>query len=294
MTTKETPLVDIFYPAGTGIPGTVVASQISPMPGLAVACPNLGTDLLGAVQKDMKSSTDKMLQMTPVQILIEGWKKYGEVKKAIEDSKKKPNEPILKPLVKHTIKSVHHPYIELYMDDVAVKKYEFELTASLEVESATIKVVNGQVTQILGGTCLGKFTLAHNGQVIKEAKTPKFDLPGSIRLKAEPVKAEPEAQPKETPATMARLNGMNGEVAGKMYRLTDGIVIGRSSNSPIHLSDPSISRHHARLRRAGNHWYIQDMDSGIGLFVNGAKVEATALKNGDLIRIGKDEFEFHD
>ena len=301
MTTKETPLVDIFYPQGSGIPDTVITSRVSPLPSLALAFPNLGTDILGAVQKDLKDSTDKMLKMTPLDILLEGWKKYAEVRKALEDSKKKPTEPILKPLVKHTITSTHKPYIELYMDEVMVKKIDFQVKASLEVESATLKILNGQVIQILGGTCLGKFELKHDDKTLTELKTAKFALPGSIRLQPEPVKQPaPQAQVaqvgevKETPLEMARLNGLKGDVAGKIYRLTDGLVIGRSSSCSIRLSEPTISRHHARLRKASNHWFIQDMESATGIYVNGAKVEATALKSGDLIRIGKSEFEFHE
>lgn len=298
MTTRETPLIDIFYPTGTGVPDSVITSRVSPLPSLAVACPNLGADILGAVQKDLKDSTDKMLKMTPLQILIEGWKKYAEVKKALEDSKKKPAEPILKPLVKHTVKSEHRPYIELYLDELPVKKYEFLVKASLEVESATLKIQNGQVIQILGGTCLGKFELKYGDQTLTEMKTAKFTLPGSVRLQPEPVKQPaPQLQvveAKETPVEMARLDGLKGDVAGKMYRLTDGLVIGRSSTCSIRLAEPTVSRHHARLRKAGNHWFIQDVESAIGIYINGAKVEATALKSGDIIRIGKSEFEFHE
>ena len=295
MTTSATPLRDVFYPDGRGIPGQVM-SRVAPMPSLAAAFPNFTSTLLGDVQKDVKTSADKMLEMTPIQILIEGWKKYGEVKKALEDSLKKPADPILKPLVKHTVKSVHHPYVELLVDGAAVKKYEFELTASLEVEGVTLRILAGQITQVMSGTCVGKFQLAHNKQTLIEKKTGKINLPGVIRLKPEPAKpadAKPAA-PRETPVTMARLNGLSGEVAGKIYRLTDGLVIGRSSSSSIHLSEPTVSRHHARVRQAGSHWFIQDMESAIGIYVNGVKVEASALKNGDLIRVGKNEFEFHD
>ena len=297
MTTSVTPLRDVFYPNGKGVP-TQVLSRIAPMPALAATFHGFTSTLLGDVQKDIKTSAEKMLEMTPIQILIEGWKKYAEVKKAIEDSLKKPADPILKPLVKHTVKSVHHPYVELLLNGAAVKKYEFELTASLEVEGVTLRILAGQITQVTSGTCTGKFQLIHNKQVIAEKKTGKFNLPGLIRFKPEPVKpAEVKIAapaPRETPVEMARLTGLSGDVAGKTYRVTDGLVIGRSSKNAIRLSDPGVSRHHARLRQAGNHWFIQDMESAIGIHVNGARVEATALKDGDRIRIGNDEFEFRE
>lgn len=92
----------------------------------------------------------------------------------------------------------------------------------------------------------------------------------------------------------AKFKGLTGEAAGKVYSLNDGAVIGRSSESALRLSDPVVSRQHARLRYGGNRWFIQDMQSAAGIFVNGKRVEAAALKNGDRVRVGKVEFEFRE
>lgn len=248
--------------------------------------------MLNAVQKDLHASAEKLLQMTPLEILLEGWKKYREVSMALEDSRKKPNEPILKALIKHTIKSEHHPYIELVLDEIPAWKIEFGINAALEVEGAQLKIQNGQVTYILSGTAAGTFKFSCGEHLLTEAKTGKFNLPGEIRLKSSPPKSLAVA-PQKSLAGGARLTGLNGEVAGRNFPLADGATIGRSTENMIQLADRTVSRHHAHFRCAANQWYIQNEVNSSGMLVNGKPVDASALHEGDLIQIGDYQFEFH-
>ncbi len=64
----------------------------------------------------------------------------------------------------------------------------------------------------------------------------------------------------------------------------DQMVIGRSMSSDVAINDRFLSRHHARLRRAGESWLIEDLGSRNGTFVNGVRVDsATAVRAGDII-----------
>ncbi|PWB72205.1 MAG: hypothetical protein C3F15_11400 [Holophagae bacterium] len=64
----------------------------------------------------------------------------------------------------------------------------------------------------------------------------------------------------------------------------DQMVIGRSMSSDVAINDRFLSRHHARLHRAGESWLIEDLGSRNGTFVNGARVDfATAVHPGDMI-----------
>ncbi len=92
----------------------------------------------------------------------------------------------------------------------------------------------------------------------------------------------------------ARLNVISGPLARRTFPLTNNLLIGRGSACQLHLPDPSVSRQHARLRYARGHWYIQDTGSRAGVEVNGVRVRATILKNGDTVRIGITEFEFRE
>jgi len=59
------------------------------------------------------------------------------------------------------------------------------------------------------------------------------------------------------------------------------------------LADLAVSRQHARLRFAKGRWFIQDVGSHGGTYVNNIRINAVELHHGDRIRIGTTEFEFH-
>jgi hypothetical protein len=90
----------------------------------------------------------------------------------------------------------------------------------------------------------------------------------------------------------AHLVCISGELVGQTLPLKDRMLVGRGSGSALKLRDRTISRRHVQFRFARGQWYIQDMSSQTGTFINEAKVQATSLKNGDRIRIGSNVFEF--
>lgn len=87
----------------------------------------------------------------------------------------------------------------------------------------------------------------------------------------------------------AQLIGLAGQGA---YSVGDRAVLGRDLGCALRLADPYVSRRHAQLRYAEGAWYIQDLGSKGGTFVNGNTVVATTLRNGDRVRVGGTEFEF--
>lgn len=56
-----------------------------------------------------------------------------------------------------------------------------------------------------------------------------------------------------------------------------------------------VSRRHGRLLRKDNEWFVEDMASTNGTFVNGVKIpphQITPIHNGDILRFGQVELEF--
>lgn len=87
--------------------------------------------------------------------------------------------------------------------------------------------------------------------------------------------------------SMARLIGIGGPLAGQTVMITtDAFTIGRGSACQLHLVEPAVSRQHARIRCVQGEWYLQDLGSDGGTFVNGERVSATRLNSGDHITIG--------
>ena len=80
----------------------------------------------------------------------------------------------------------------------------------------------------------------------------------------------------------------------RRFRLEQGqITIGRAPTSDIWLTDPSVSRTHARLERShGEPWSVVDTNSVNGTFVNGERVQIAAVSDGDRITIGDCRLRF--
>lgn len=67
----------------------------------------------------------------------------------------------------------------------------------------------------------------------------------------------------------------------------DTVVVGRSSKADLVVMDPSLSRQHARLFSTAEGWFIEDLGSRNGSYVNGDRVRhISQLKPKDLISLG--------
>ncbi len=80
---------------------------------------------------------------------------------------------------------------------------------------------------------------------------------------------------------------LQGPDKGTTFRATsECTVIGRWSEE-VPLTDHSISRKHAELRKENGRWIIEDFHSSNGTYVNGGRIhQPTPLKHGDQIRLG--------
>ena len=73
---------------------------------------------------------------------------------------------------------------------------------------------------------------------------------------------------------------------------TEPVTIGRLPECDVVLSDPSVSRRHAEVRRRDGDILVVDLDSTNGTKVNGAGVRERALTDGDEIKVGSATLRF--
>lgn len=75
----------------------------------------------------------------------------------------------------------------------------------------------------------------------------------------------------------------------------DNMLIGSSNICDYVIDNPAISRNHARISRIGDKYYMTDLDSTNGTFINGIRMnksETKELNNGEEVMIGRIKFRF--
>ena len=70
------------------------------------------------------------------------------------------------------------------------------------------------------------------------------------------------------------------------------VVIGRSRDCDIQLTDANVSRRHAELRQEGASYWIVDLGSTNGIEVNGKRMKRAKLQPGDTVTLGSTEITF--
>jgi pSer/pThr/pTyr-binding forkhead associated (FHA) protein len=78
----------------------------------------------------------------------------------------------------------------------------------------------------------------------------------------------------------------------RTVRLDGTTTIGRAVECELRLDDTYVSQQHARIFDRGGNWYVEDLGSTNGTFVNEQKLVAPAmLSPGDTIRVGTTRVE---
>lgn len=72
------------------------------------------------------------------------------------------------------------------------------------------------------------------------------------------------------------------------------LKVGRGLENDIVLEDARISRYHVQLRYKNRRFWITDLGSTNGTFVNGERISESALRNGDLVSLGGVELTFRE
>ncbi|MDR2565647.1 MAG: FHA domain-containing protein [Bifidobacteriaceae bacterium] len=96
------------------------------------------------------------------------------------------------------------------------------------------------------------------------------------------------------PPTSALLVVQRGPNAGSRFLLdADSTSAGRSTKSDIFLDDVTVSRRHATFDRQDADFWVHDLGSLNGTYVNRERVDEALLRAGDEVQIGKYRLTFH-
>ena len=92
---------------------------------------------------------------------------------------------------------------------------------------------------------------------------------------------------KHSAAELPVLIAQTGKLTGSRWVLEgDQILIGRGPECDLVVADRQVSREHARIRRTGAGYMLQDLGSKNGTHLNGVPIQKeTVLQDGDIIQI---------
>lgn len=85
----------------------------------------------------------------------------------------------------------------------------------------------------------------------------------------------------------------HGPNAGSTFLIEGDVTrAGRNPESDVFLDDVTVSRKHAEIRREADGFFIYDLGSLNGTYVNRERVDATKLASHDEVQIGKFKLVF--
>lgn len=155
---------------------TTENQQSSPDVGRATGLVDVDRRVMtNTVAEKLKDALDVSIN----QILLSAWAQHRDLASDLERSKELKGEAILVPLADHTIRSTHHPAVEVMMNDRRVAAFKFNANLMMRIKEAVLKVEAGQVVGIESGAWAGVGQLKCGPVTLVEHESQEFALPRS-------------------------------------------------------------------------------------------------------------------
>ncbi len=137
-----------------------------------------------AVQDVLFEKTEEALDIPVLTFLLPAWRKYREILEFADAEKHPPNEVNLVSLLEHTVRVEHHPYLQVTFRGIEIPKarLEFTLSGDLTLQGVILRIQNGKIKAIQGGTLKwsGELLLDKSSILKKESKS--YDLTERVEL----------------------------------------------------------------------------------------------------------------
>jgi hypothetical protein len=135
-----------------------------------------------AVSEVLAKKVLETLDVPILDILLPAWKKYREIEEFADPAKYPAGDTFLVSLAEHTVKSEHHPYVEVLFKGATVGRIDFTLTVELTIEGFVLQIQGGRIKGIRTGTLKGQGSLALESAVVLEKDFGSIELPGMLPL----------------------------------------------------------------------------------------------------------------
>jgi hypothetical protein len=184
MSDQSITLKQVLMPGDADLPdGTwaLIASSVAVTGLQALVAAQCGPEGWVGALRSMREACSEIFNLTVSDLLAGAWAKHREIAAALKESKEKPEETMLVPLAHHSLESVHHPYIEIALNG-ASHRVTFDITATVDVDAALLKLKAGRICAIDSGSCQGSMKVLLANVLIVERATKKLSLAGSVTV----------------------------------------------------------------------------------------------------------------
>ena len=86
----------------------------------------------------------------------------------------------------------------------------------------------------------------------------------------------------------------NAAVLKEIELKKDSVSVGRKPDNDIVIDNPAISGHHCRIALEGGTFYVEDLESTNGTYVNQKRVKKSGLHHNDVVGVAKHAIVFLD
>lgn len=135
-----------------------------------------------SVSEEIGETVEGLFKVDTVDVLCSAWSQYRDLQKYRDKNRYGPEETNLVSLARHSVRSVHRPSMEIMVNDVKLGRLEFEIDLRLDLEGVVLKIRDGKIWEIKAGRCSGKGVCKCGDVTLMSKETPKFDLPGRVKL----------------------------------------------------------------------------------------------------------------
>ncbi|HEV2178249.1 MAG TPA: FHA domain-containing protein [Terriglobia bacterium] len=98
---------------------------------------------------------------------------------------------------------------------------------------------------------------------------------------------------KRKPPVLGWLVAMSGDQKGEDFRVREGKnLLGSGLEAQVVLRDTTVSGQHASLRYDDGKFFLTDLDSSNGTYINEKKISKEELKDNDVVRVGEVTLKF--
>jgi hypothetical protein len=183
MAETQNSLADLFL-GGVGADSALAFVETNILPELSAVPTGLNglgwSDFSGEIVEAFRAS----LNVSFADVLTGAWTKMQELQEYLDPERHPPEEVALVPLVRHSVRSKHHPAVEILYGEEVLFTFTFDVDLSLDVEGAILKVQAGQIFEIVSASvgCSGK--LKYGSAELLSGRTKRYSISTPIRLKS--------------------------------------------------------------------------------------------------------------